>query len=129
MKNKITITLLVLIFIGCEPVDNYYFKGKIIDNNTKTALSGVKIYYYSDKYISDTTYSNSNGEFNFDGELTTGISLSNISLEITQSGYVKKNITSNSKDWDLIKNPNNKGWWITDWDYDFGTIELDPTSG
>ena len=111
--------------MSCDIVNSYYFEGKLINSKTKTYLKDIKIIYYFDD--NETNKNNcktdNNGYFSFSYPVLNS-SINKITIEINIENYNKNILNSEINNWN--KKDNNS--ISRNYEYDFGNIEIDPTS-
>lgn len=123
---KTILKLFIIIFLfNCSPYFNHYYKGKIINSVTKEIITDVKVEYeFSPVKNEGIVYSNNNGEF----EIEEGLRDSNydgVKLMISKNNFLSKEIISDNSEW---QKKNDSELLKTNYEYDFGSIELDSTS-
>ncbi len=124
MKTKLSLLFFIsIIFISCDPENDFYLKGKISDKNDKSKITNAEIEFICytgnrewnfEKNIAET---NKHGIFN-----DTIVSLSrfdSIKIVINERGYLTKEIMSERNKWKI-----NSGFMKTEFNIDFGNIEL-----
>lgn len=124
MKTRLLFLIFIsIIFISCDPENDFYISGKISDKKHKTEIENVDVEF--------VCYTNSM-EWNFERNITrtdingmfndTIISLrpfDSIKIKITKKGYLTKEVKSERNKWEITR-----GFMKTEFDVDYGNIEL-----
>ncbi|QXP78807.1 MULTISPECIES: hypothetical protein [Winogradskyella] len=124
MKTKLLFLIFIsIIFISCDPENDFYISGKISDKKHKTTIENADIEFicYTNSmewnFEKNITQTNINGMYN-----DTIVSLrrfDSIKIKINKKGYLTKEIISERKEWEITR-----GFMKTEFDIDCGNIEL-----
>lgn len=99
----IVITVVMLLGLDLVYFTDYYFKGRIIDDETTEPISGAEVFYALDlasSTITGTVFTNADGYFKISEEYgSTAYTTEGIELTITNEGYLENRIPVKSREW------------------------------